>query len=248
MSQKVLVYSQDKTLCTMLHEGLRKKGFDVTTTSNRKKVLDWINVERSDFLFVDGLQSPPEEVQFCAELRRLNADIHILLGIPKRQTVECADGCITAPITVRKVHHHIRALLQADARRLVVAGDVELDARNRIVRCNDHEAHLTPKEARLLHLLLDRAGAVVTRAEIMREVWDTEYLGDMRTVDVHIRWLRRKIESMSSQPTHILTVRGLGYQFVPIGTATPAPHPADSDDLAASEDLQPPREHDREAL
>jgi DNA-binding response OmpR family regulator len=213
MAQKVLVFSQNKALCATLLEGFRKKGFDVTATSSRKRVLDWITLGRSDFLFVDALRALSDEVQFCAELRRLNGDIHILLGVPTRQAADGVDACIAAPVTVRKVHHHIRTLLQADARRLVVAGDVELDARNRIVRCDGREAHLTPKETRLLKLLLDRTGTVVTRAEIMREVWDTEYLGDMRTVDVHIRWLRRKIEPMSSQPAHIHTIRGMGYQF-----------------------------------
>jgi len=220
MPAKVLILTQNRALSNSLQEGLRKKGFEVSVTGSRKRVLDSVAARRMDILIVDGLKAPQAELTFCLELRRLDGDVYILVGTPTKQSAAHVDACIAAPITIRKVQNRLRALLQDDARYIIVAGEVTLDTRHRIVRCQEREAHLTPKEARLLQLLLERAGTIVSRAEIMREVWDTEYLGDMRTMDVHIRWLRRKIEPMSSQPTYIRTIRGRGYLFDP--TVAPA--------------------------
>ncbi len=227
MLPKILIFTRNQTLRSALRDGLRKKGFEVSVTSSRNRVLNIIAGRRTDILIVDGANAPQEELAFCLELRRLDGDVHILVSTPARHSAAHVDACIVAPITIRKVQNRLRSLLKDDARHVIVAGDVSLDTRTRIVRCCEREARLTPKEARLLRLFLERPGAIISRAEIMREVWDTEYLGDMRTMDVHIRWLRRKIEPMSSQPTYICTVRGRGYCF------DPSPRPAQATEVVA---------------
>jgi len=221
MSQKVLVFTQNKALAAFLADGLGKRDFDVVATGSRKKMCDMAGAGRPDFLLIDGQIDRPASLDFCGRLRELNRNAHIILVASTRQNSELIDACIVAPVTLRKVQNHIRALLRVDARSLIVCGEVELDSRNRVVRCAGREEQLTPKEVRLLRLLMERAGNIVTRAEIMKEVWDTEYLGDTRTVDVHIRWLRKKIEAVPSRPAHILTVRKRGYRFNTLDAPAP---------------------------
>lgn len=105
---------------------------------------------------------------------------------------------------------------------IVRAGNISLDIRTRTVTDANGQCHyLRPKECDLLHVLIRNAGSVVSRAAIMAEVWETDYTDDTRTLDVHIRWLREKVETNPSRPQYIQTVRGVGYRFV---TPDTAPH------------------------
>lgn len=102
-----------------------------------------------------------------------------------------------------------------DSAQVVRAGSISLDLRARTVTDADGQCyHLRPKECDLLRLLMRNAGTVVSRTDIMAEVWETDYTADTRTLDVHIRWLREKVEGNPSRPRHIRTVRGVGYRFV----------------------------------
>jgi DNA-binding response OmpR family regulator len=94
-------------------------------------------------------------------------------------------------------------------------GNITVDDLKRNMKRSDRVEHLTPKECRLLHLLMEHADEALSRGTIMKEVWETEYLGDTRTLDVHIRWLREKLEDDPSHPRFIITVRGVGYRFSP---------------------------------
>jgi len=114
---------------------------------------------------------------------------------------------------MRKVLRRMKTLREALPHYLISVADVTLDPKDRVVRRNNLETHLTPKEARLLQLLMENAGSLVAREDIMKRVWDTEYTGDMRTIDVHVRWLRKKLEPDPSAPRYIRTVRGKGYRF-----------------------------------
>lgn len=96
---------------------------------------------------------------------------------------------------------------------MVKVKGMELDSRNSILKKNGDEVHLTPKETKLMVLLMENVGRVVSRSELMQSVWNTEYLGDTRTLDVHICWLRQKIEDNPRIPEMILTRRGQGYEL-----------------------------------
>jgi DNA-binding response OmpR family regulator len=100
-----------------------------------------------------------------------------------------------------------------NARRSVEAGGMVLNVERSILRKNGSEIHLTPKETKLMTLLMENVGKVVSRSELMQAVWNTEYLGDTRTLDVHICWLRQKIEDNPRIPELILTRRGQGYEL-----------------------------------
>jgi DNA-binding response OmpR family regulator len=213
MSYKVAIHTQDKALAAQLSDGLVKHGFDVLRTSSKRKILDQVAAGRIHFAVLDGASAKEDVLRLCHELRRASPELHIVLAVDRAMRSVDVDGYITQPITMRKLLHRIRVLLTDDARNVIVVGDVQLDPRNRTVCCAGRVERLTPKEARLLRLLMERCGSVVSRKEIMNLVWDTEYLGDTRTVDVHIRWLRKKIEPAPSHPTHISTVRRQGYRF-----------------------------------
>ncbi|MCX6041716.1 MAG: response regulator transcription factor, partial [Caldilinea sp.] len=110
----------------------------------------------------------------------------------------------------------IRAILQlATASELLRAGEVSLDTQNRTVNTPRGQHHITPKQSALLQMLMSRRGEVISRREIMETIWETTFLEDTRTLDVHIRWLREQIEHDPSNPQYILTVRGKGYSFCP---------------------------------
>lgn len=110
--------------------------------------------------------------------------------------------------------HHIEESLIQRQERFIRLTDLTLDCRQQQVLRGDKRFSLTPKEFRLLHLLITHRDEVLTRKKIMQEVWETDYLGDTRTLDVHIRWVREKIEQNPSRPAHLLTVRGVGYRFI----------------------------------
>jgi DNA-binding response OmpR family regulator len=149
-------------------------------------------------------------------LTALNEEIDRVLGLELG-----ADDYLTKPFSTRELMARIKALLRRvefDRARLtedqsVTVGEIRLDLAQRHVFKNAQKLELRYKEFELLSLLVSHAGEVVTRAEIFDKVWGTDWLGDMRTLDVHIRWLREKLEADPSAPRYIQTVRGVGYRF-----------------------------------
>lgn len=218
MSSKLLVFTKNKAVEPMLQKGLEKRDIGVAVTGNKKKLLTLASNSRVDFLLIDSSDSVEKGLELCRQLRGHNLHAHIILVTPKgiKPKSPDIDFFLSAPVTSRKVLYRINLLRKASSLYQVVIGTVSLDVKNRVVRCDHHEnaeTKLTPKETLLLQLLMQRAGRLVSRKEIMKHVWSTEYLGDTRTIDVHIRWLRRKIESHPSRPELIRTVRGQGYRF-----------------------------------
>ena len=113
----------------------------------------------------------------------------------------------------RRTSSSTRAGLSERRQDPIEVGDMVLDPARRVVSCSDGQIKLTPKECRLLGALMSNGGKVLSREDLMREVWDTDYMGDTRTLDVHIRYLRRKIEKDPSDPSRIITIRGVGYRL-----------------------------------
>jgi DNA-binding response OmpR family regulator len=131
-----------------------------------------------------------------------------------------ADDYLTKPFGMRELMARVRALLrraqprgeQNDTR--IVAGDIDLDMRGRAVHKAGVEVALKPKEFDLLFFLAQNAGQVFTREQLLERVWGYEFFGGSRTVDVHVRWLREKLEKDPARPRHLMTARGVGYKFV----------------------------------
>lgn len=127
--------------------------------------------------------------------------------------IECEERLVR-PFTPKKLRETITRMLETLAPHALKVGAVELDTISRVVRSPQGSAHLTPKQCQLLAIFMQRPNQVISREDLMKEIWDTHYLGDTRTLDVHIRWLREKIESDPMKPALLLTVRKIGYKLV----------------------------------
>jgi DNA-binding response OmpR family regulator len=120
---------------------------------------------------------------------------------------------LSPPFTLRKLLNRIAPLLPGDGAHLLHVGPIRLDWERKRVNCQGHEARLTPRLAHLLRLLMENPGTVMERERLFREIWNTEYTVDTRTLDVHISWLRQAIEEDPRRPRFLKTIRGVGYRL-----------------------------------
>ena len=150
----------------------------------------------------------------CRRLRNSVDGSRIILVVrdDKCSDTTCgADVILEQPFTSRKLVNAVRRLLPTTDGKWLVAGLIELNVSEMRVRCRGREVRLTPKSSQLLHVLMSNAGNVVSRKELIKRVWETDYLGDTRTLDVHINWLRCAIEKEPRRPQLLKTVRREGY-------------------------------------
>jgi DNA-binding response OmpR family regulator len=126
---------------------------------------------------------------------------------------ELADSIIALPFTAQKLVNRIKALMPSDGNHVVNVGPIRLDLEHRRVRSLGKNTRLTPRLITLLQILMDKHGEVVEREALFKKVWETNYTGDTRTLDVHISWLRRAIELDPDDPKFLKTIRGVGYRL-----------------------------------
>ncbi len=140
---------------------------------------------------------------------------HIIVGNKKQLSCEISDDMLlVAPDKPQQLSQSIKKATVKQQERFLRLPDLIIDCEQRNLLHNGKKHSLTPKEFKLLHLLIDNRNQVLSRKTIMHEVWETDYMGDTRTLDVHIRWVREKIEENPSRPQRLITVRGLGYRFM----------------------------------
>ncbi len=158
-----------------------------------------------------------ERLEFCTQFayRWPSTRLVAVASAPIPTTTLRFEKTIPYPISAQTLQMALGEMLRAGGNGyLIQAGDVSLDLHNRVVITPRGEYHMTPKQCALLQILMERRNEVVSRREIMQEIWQTNFLGDTRTLDVHMRWLRERIELDPSNPRYIVTVRGRGYRFV----------------------------------
>jgi DNA-binding response OmpR family regulator len=189
--------------------------------------LMWTLVSSQKKALLAGRHTPPsiavveldekaQRMMFCSQLiqRWPTTRLIAVANAPLEDAVVPFERAIPYPMKPEALQQALTDILIRTVNgSFVQAGEVTLDLQNRIVTTPRGQHHMTPKQCALLNLLMVRRNEVVSRSEIMREIWQTNFLGDTRTLDVHIRWLREYIEIDPSSPKRLLTVRGKGYRF-----------------------------------
>jgi DNA-binding response OmpR family regulator len=194
---------------------LQKKGFTVETARSGSDAISQLETTSPDLAVVNAASLRSSGVRICQSLRDKNDKLPIILILDKDTTVakDSADVILHLPFTVQKLANRIKPLLPGDGKDVLQAGPIRLDSERRRVRCLGKNAKLTPRLVALLKILMEHHGEVVEREHLFKEVWETDYTGDTRTLDVHISWLRRAIELDPLKPKFLKTIRGVGYRL-----------------------------------
>jgi len=229
---KILVVEDDRTLLDVLKYNLGKEGYAVVTATDGVQALDVARSEKPDLIALDIMLPKLDGFEVCRILRREMTTPILMLTAKAGETDKVvglelgADDYMTKPFGMREFLTRIKAILRRVEMMKIAAGSVkettpsvikvgelEIDfARHKVSRANSVIA-LSPKEFDLLAFLLKNREQVFSRDQLLERVWGYDYTGDTRTVDVHMRWLRQKIETDPTDPRHLLTVRGVGYKF-----------------------------------
>ena len=223
----LLLIDDDSMITEPLARQLKLAGYEVLVAHDGRSGLEMAQTNQPDLVVLDVMMPEMDGWAVCQQLRKssvvpilmltaLGEEVDRILGLELG-----ADDYLAKPFSMRELKARIKALLRrvefdqqaAPTRNVLTVGDIRLELDSRQVFRNGELLPLRYKEFELLSLLLSRAGDVVTRAELFDKVWGTDWLGDTRTLDVHIRWLREKIEADPSQPRYIQTVRGVGYRL-----------------------------------
>ncbi len=223
----ILLVDDDKMITDPLRDRLKEAGLTVLVAHDGRSGLEMALSQDPDAVVLDVMMPGMDGWEVCKMLRG-QSPVPILMLTARGHEIDRvlglelgADDYLTKPFSTRELIARLRALLrrvQLDQEPTAVisdlsAGPVKLLLNTRQAFVNGREVTLRYKEFELLSLLVSRAGEVVSRAELFDQVWGTDWLGDTRTLDVHIRWLREKIEDVAGQPRYIQTVRSVGYLF-----------------------------------
>ena len=229
-AQSVLVVEDEASIASFVALYLKNAGYDVATVANGAEALAAVDREKPALIVLDLMLPDIDGIEVCRRVRR-GSDIPILMLTARDEDVDKiiglevgADDYLTKPFNPRELVARVRAILRratserADRESAVLRhGDLTVDAGRREARVGEEEIQLAPKEFDLLWELLDHRGLVLTRDQLLERVWGYTFAGDTRTVDVHVRQLRRKLGDASP----IVTVWGVGYKVSP-ARETPA--------------------------
>lgn len=156
-----------------------------------------------------------QRLDFCTALRERAPSMKIVaVGVTAPVTSPCIDGVLRLPLNTAQINDIVTRLLDGYKTGILQVGFLSLDVDTRTLITPMGQYHMTPKATSLLHYMMGHHGKILSRSELMENVWDTTFLGDTRTLDVHIRWLRERIEADPSDPKFLITVRGRGYQLL----------------------------------
>jgi DNA-binding response OmpR family regulator len=224
---RVLIIEDELTLANNLADKLRSEGFSVTTAPDGEDGLDKVRTERPDLIVLDIMLPGLDGLSLCRMVRRDTATSHIPIIMLTARGTEVdkivglesgADDYVVKPVALGEFLARVRAVMRRAPGRPVLqdeltSNDLQVSLTGRRVYKAGEEIKLSNKEFDLLTELMRNRGVVLSRDLILTKVWGYDYFVDKRTVDVHIRWLREKIEADASDPRRIVTVRGVGYRF-----------------------------------
>ena len=223
----VLIVEDDDSFVTALTVGLKREGFFVHVARDGAEALTQFETVRPDLVLLDLMLPKVSGLDVCRQIRAQSM-VPIIMVTARTTEIDAvvglevgADDYIAKPYRLRELVARMRAVLRRSPRdrngahrgEALESGPVRLDADSHEVFINDELTPLPLKEFELLELFLANAGRVLTRETLINRVWGPNYVGDTKTLDVHVKRLRAKIESDPARPEHIKTIRGLGYKF-----------------------------------
>lgn len=225
----ILVVEDEASFVEALTIGLRREGFDVVVATDGAQALDMFDEVQPDLVLLDVMLPKISGIDVCRQLRK-KTQVPIIMVTAKGAEIDTvvglevgADDYVTKPYRLRELVARMRAVLRRAevngftavvlAPGIVQVGDVSLDPEEHRVSVRDQELTLPLKEFELLHILLANAGRVLPRDTLIDRVWGNDYVGDTKTLDVHVKRLRGKIEDDPAMPSRIVTIRGLGYKY-----------------------------------
>jgi DNA-binding response OmpR family regulator len=223
---KIVIIDSDRVACDSLRHKLEREGYEVCTAQDGEQGLDLARQDQPDLVILEAMLPKLDGFAVCRMLR-FESDMPILMLTTYQDEAHRvlgldlgADDYVIKPFLPGELLARIRALLrrsdrptQRPARTIIEIDGLTLDLGNRRAFLGEGELHLSQKEFDLLTCLMQNRGVALSREALLEQVWGNDFKTDTRTIDVHIRWLRTKIEADSTQPHYIHTVRGLGYRF-----------------------------------
>jgi len=212
-------------------QGLQSDGVSFASAATQSLGIQMAREIRPNMIVVNTANSHFSGVYLCKVLGRRLPGTQRLVIVERGEGEEIScDQRLARPFTARKLRDTVRGMLEATIPHTLKAGSIELDQISRLVSGQKGRHHLTPKQCELLALFMQRPNQVISRRELMENIWKTGYLGDTRTLDVHIRWLREKVELDPDRPEILVTKRGVGYVLVAPGVEALPEDPLDMED------------------
>ncbi len=232
MTRKVLIVDDEKAIVDILKFNLKKEGYDTVCAYDGREGLRMARQENPDLILLDIMLPYMDGFEVCAKLRGEGSSVPIIMITAREEETDKvfglengADDYITKPFSMRELMARVKANMrrvpdaaasapaEPGSGSVIRAGELTVDLERRSVFKNGRELELTQREFELVRFLAQNPGRVVTRQELMSEVWQFDYFGDVRTVDVAVRRLREKLEDDPANPAYVITKRGVGYYF-----------------------------------
>ncbi|HHW02974.1 MAG TPA: response regulator transcription factor [Thermoanaerobacterales bacterium] len=225
--EKILIVDDEPHILELVRFNLEASGFKVIEALDGQKAIELAQTENPDLILLDLMLPGIDGLEVCRILRQQKAtrEIPIIMLTAKSEEIDKvlgleigADDYITKPFSPRELTARVKAVLRRSVgseknENNIKVGNLVIDVEKHEVLVDGEKQEFTPKEFDLLKLLASNPGKVFSREYLLENIWGYDYLGDTRTVDVHIRHLRQKIEKDSDRPVYIETVRGIGYKF-----------------------------------
>ena len=225
MAKKVLVVDDEKLIVKGIRFSLEQDGMEVDCAYDGEEALEMIRNKEYDIILLDVMLPKLTGFEVCQHIREFSS-VPVVMLTAKGEDMDKilgleygADDYITKPFNILEVKARIKAIIRRtspkpkEADKVIESGDMKLDCEGRRVYISGREINLTAKEFELLELLVVNANKVYSREKLLNLVWGSDYPGDVRTVDVHVRRLREKIEANPSEPKYVHTKWGVGYYY-----------------------------------
>jgi phosphate regulon transcriptional regulator PhoB len=228
MAEKILLVDDEEMIVESIEYALLQEGYEVVRASNGQEALQQVQLTKPNLIVLDLMLPQLSGLEVCRLLRREHNDVPVIMLTAKGEEIDRviglevgADDYLVKPFSLRELVARIKALLrrskagEGENKQAKVYQHQELmiNLSEHRVMVGERQVELSPKEFKILAMLMSTPGRVFSREELLEQVWGLDFYGDTKTVDVHIRWLREKIEDDPSAPKYVQTVRGFGYRL-----------------------------------